>query len=174
MLAKVTVAEAAEAAAANPGGVRLEIVAPFVEAAARVLAQECGEQVGKGEIHRVRSPRTSGAVSAMVAVTGGVAGLAIYSMSLETATGLASRMIGEPLAELDDMGQSAIAELANMITGQAGIKLEANGFPSDMSPPALVVGAGSSIATFDLTRLVIPLVLSFGNFNIDVAIKESS
>ena len=97
--------------------------------------QECGEPVSRGQLHRVRSPQTNNEVSALIAITGGVAGLVIYSMTADAALGFASTMIGEPLAELDALGQSAIAELANMITGQAGIALERNGYPSDMSPP---------------------------------------
>ena len=172
--AKVTVEEAVEAVAGSKAGTSLELVSPFIEAAANVLLKEMGETVGKGSIHRVRSPRTSGEVSALVAVTGDVQGLAIYSMSRETACGIAGAMIGEPVAELDDMAQSAIAELANMVTGQAGIRMERKGFATDMSPPVLLVGAGNSIATFDLTRLVIPLVIGCGEFNIDLAIKESN
>lgn len=172
MLARITVDEAAHAAAQAPDTARVELISPFVEAAARVIQQECGEKVGRGQLHRVRSPQTNNDVSALIAITGGVAGLVVYSMSTETACGFASRMIGEPVADLDDLAQSAIAELANMITGQAGIGLEKNGFPSDMSPPVLLLGKGSSIATLNLTRLVIPLVISFGEFRIDVAIKE--
>ena len=173
MLAKITVAEAAQAAAQAPENARLELIGPFVEAAARVIAQECGEPVQRGQLHRVRSPQTNNEVSALIAITGGVAGLVIYSMTLEAAIGFASRMIGEPLEDLDALGQSAIGELANMITGQAGIALERNGFPTDMSPPVLLLGKGSSIATLNLTRLVVPLVVSFGEFTIDIAIKEA-
>lgn len=172
MLAKVTVAEAAAAASQAPETSRLELINPFVEAAGRVLGQECGETVSRGKLHRVRSPQTSREVSALIAITGGVAGLVIYSMSVETACGFASRMMGEPVAELDEISQSAIAELANMITGQAGIMLEQAGFPSDMSPPVLLLGRGNTIATFNLTRLVVPLLVSFGEFSIDIAIKE--
>lgn len=172
MLAKITVAEAAQAASEAPERARLELIQPFVEAAARVIQQECGEPANRGQLHRVRSPQTSNEVSALIAITGGVAGLVIYSMTLDTAIGFASRMIGEEVLELDALGQSAIAELANMITGQAGITLERNGFPSDMSPPVLLLGKGSSIATLNLTRLVIPLVVSFGEFSIDIAVKE--
>ena len=173
MLAKITVAEAAEAAAQAPEKARLELIAPFVEAAARVIQQECKEPVSRGQLHRVRSPQTSNEVSALIAITGGVAGLVIYSMTYETACGFASRMIGEPVEELDALAQSAIAELANVITGQAGIALEKNGYPSDMSPPVLLLGKGSSIATLNLTRLVVPLVVSFGQFTIDIALKEA-
>ena len=173
MLGKVTVAEAASAAADAPDRPRLELIGPFVEAAARVLKQECGEVVSRGELHRVRSPQTSRDVSALIAMTGGVAGLVIYSMGIDTACALATRMIGDPVPELDAMAQSAIAELANMITGQAGIGLERNGFPSDMSPPLLLLGKGSTIATLNLTRLVVPLILSFGEIIVDIAIKET-
>ncbi len=172
MLAKITVAEAAQAASEAPDRARVELIGPFVEAAARVIQQECGEPVSRGQLHRVRSPQTNNEVSALIAITGGVAGLVIYSMTGDAALGFASKMIGEPLTELDALGQSAIAELANMITGQAGIALERNGFPSDMSPPVLLLGKGSSIATLNLTRLVVPLVVSFGEFTIDIAIKE--
>ena len=172
MLAKITVAEAAQHAADAPDRARVELIAPFVEAAARVIQQECGESVGRGQLHRVRSPQTSNDISALIAITGGVAGLVIYSLSEKTALGFASRMIGEEVSELDALAQSAIAELANMITGQAGIALERNGFPSDMSPPVLLLGKGSSIATLNLTRLVVPLVVSFGEFTIDIAVKE--
>lgn len=173
MLAKVTVDEAARAAAEAPERMRLVLVSPFVEAAGKVLQQECGEIPRKGNIHRVRSPQTSNDVSALIAITGGVAGLVIYSMSRATACGIASRMIGDPIAELDPMAQSAIGELANMITGQAGIGLERSGFPSDMSPPVLILGNGNSIATLNLTRLVVPLVMTFGELTIDIAIKAA-
>jgi chemotaxis protein CheX len=173
MLAKITVAEAAKHAAEAPDRARIELVGPFIEAAARVISQECGETVTRGQLHRVRSPQTNGDISALIAITGGVAGLVIYSLTEETALGFASRMIGEPVAELDALAQSAIAELANIITGQAGIALERSGFPSDMSPPVLLIGKGSSIATLNLTRLVVPLVVSFGQFTIDIAIKEA-
>ncbi|HMO53075.1 MAG TPA: chemotaxis protein CheX [Tepidiformaceae bacterium] len=173
MLAKITVAEAAQAAAQAPEKARLELIGPFVDAAARVIQQECQEPVARGQLHRVRSPQTSNEVSALIAITGGVAGLVIYSMTEDTARGFASRMIGEPVGELDALAQSAIAELANMITGQAGIGLERNGYSSDMSPPVLLLGKGSSIATLNLTRLVVPLVVSFGEFTIDIAVKEA-
>lgn len=172
MKADVNLDEAARVAA-EADHARAELVSPFLEAAALVLWQECKEKPVRGKVHRVRSPQTSDEVSALVALTGGVAGLVIYSMSAATACALASRMMGEPVEELDSMVQSAIAELANVITGQASILLEQVGYPSDISPPVLLLGHGSAIATFNLTRVVVPLELSVGRFHIDVAIRET-
>ena len=166
--------EQAARAASGGSGPRLELIAPFVEAAAKVLKQECGESVGKGKVHQVQSAQTANAVSVMIAVTSDVAGLVIYSMSLDTACYIAGKMMGEPVSELDEIGQSVIAELANVITGQAGIRLEADGFGSDMSPPVLMMGSGATISTFNLTRVVVPVQMVAGAFNIDIAIKELS
>ncbi|MCC6381148.1 MAG: chemotaxis protein CheX [Dehalococcoidia bacterium] len=172
MHAKITVAEAALAAADASDRARLEFVAPFIEAAASVLFKECGETVAKGKLHRVRSPQTSNDVSVLIAITGSVAGLVVYSMPEATACALAAKMMGEPVVLFDAIPQSAIAELANIVTGQAGIALEQAGFATDMSPPVLLVGHGSSIATFNLTRLVVPLIVSTGEFLVDIALKE--
>jgi chemotaxis protein CheX len=173
MHGRVTVSEAVTAAGGSLQGTSIELVKPFVEAAARVIQKECGEQVAKGKIARLRSPQTTNEVSSLIAMTGDVAGLVIYSMTALTACGFASRMINEPVDELDEMAQSAIAELANMITGQAGIGLEQNGISSDMSPPVVLLGRGSSIVTFHLDRLVLPLVVSFGEFQIEMAIRRA-
>ena len=173
-LAKVTISEGVHAAAGQRADKpNLAIVAPIVEAAARVLKQMCGQTVTKGTIHRIRSSQPSAEVSALIAVTGGIAGIVIYSMTRETAMGIASEMMGERVTELDSIAQSAIAELANIITGQAGISLQKAGIPNDMSPPMLLIGGGAQFATFNLTRLVVPLVLSTGEFNIDMGIKET-
>lgn len=172
MHAKITVAEAALAARDASDRARLELVVPFIEAAANVLLKECGEVVSKGKLFRVRSPQTSNDVSVLIAITGNVAGLVVYSMSEATARGFAGKMMGEEVPAFDAIPQSAIAELANVITGQAGIALEQAGFATDMSPPVLLVGNGSSIATFNLTRLVVPLVVSSGEFLVDIALKE--
>ena len=110
MLGNVSVDEAARAVASDGAAARLDLIGPFLEAAARVIQQECGETVGKGQIHRVRSPQTTNDVSAMIAMTGSVAGLVIYSMSETVARTFASRMIGEEVASLDALAQSAIAE----------------------------------------------------------------
>ncbi len=172
MRGKVDIGEAARLAAASES-LRADLVSPFLEAAGRVLWQECQERPRRGSVHRVRSPRTTEEVSALVALTGSLAGLVVYSTSVAAAKGFAERMIGEELEEFDEMAQSAFAELANVITGQAGILLEQQGYHTDMSPPVLLVGRGSSIATFNLTRVVVPLETSLGCLNVDVALRET-
>jgi chemotaxis protein CheX len=49
-------------------------------------------------------------------------------------------MGGFELNALDEMSQSAIAELANMISGNACIQLSNNGMQIDITPPKVQVG----------------------------------
>ena len=63
-VAKVTVAEGAREAVGAPDRPRLAIAGPIVAAAGRVLTRMCGQTVRKGLVHRLRSSRASGEVSA--------------------------------------------------------------------------------------------------------------
>jgi len=154
--------------------VNVDMVNPFVAAAREVLRMELDEEIGRGKIRLTKSSDTSDEVTAMIAVTGQVRGLVLYTMSTATACELAGAMIGQPCEELDALGESAIAELANMITGRAGVFLEANAVRADISPPALILGRGSCISTVDLARLVVPLETRCGPIAIHLALRSAA
>jgi chemotaxis protein CheX len=58
-------------------------------------------------------------------------------------------MMGQEFAEFDNLAQSGIAELGNVITGAATVKLSKEGFDAEISPPTLVQGEGIQISTLD-------------------------
>ena len=154
---------------------RVDMVNPFVNAAREVLRAELhDESIERGKLRLMRSGETSDDVSAMIAVSGGLRGLVLYTMSHETACALAGTMLGQDCTDLDDLGKSAIAELANMMTGKAGIFLEQSGLRAEISPPALVVGRGSSISTVDLQMLEVPIRTICGEIAIHLAIDEAA
>ncbi|HEY8491241.1 MAG TPA: chemotaxis protein CheX [Dehalococcoidia bacterium] len=152
---------------------KVEFVNPFVTAARDVLKQEVGSEVERGKVYLHRSPFTSHQVTAMIAVTGSVQGLVLYGMSEATALAMVEKMLGQPCREFDELAQSGIAELANVITGQAGIQLSRSGYAVQISPPALIIGHNTMISTLDLTRLVIPLETDYGVIETQVALKET-
>jgi chemotaxis protein CheX len=155
------------------GPMKVEFVNPFVTAAREVIKKEVGAEVDRGKIYLHRSSITSHEITAMVAVMGAVRGLVLYGMSDETARHLVAQMMEQPCPELDELAQSGIAELANVITGQAGILLSRTGYSVQISPPALIVGHNTIISTLDLTRLVIPLETEYGVIEAQVALKEA-
>jgi chemotaxis protein CheX len=153
---------------------RVEFVNPFVQAALEVIESEIGGETDRGEISLHRSAYTTDEVTAVVGVAGRIAGLVMYSMSEETARAIVERLMGREFPEFDGLAQSGIGELGNVITGRAGVLLAEAGYPSNITPPALLMGKGSMVTTLDLNRLVFPLQTDLGTLEIQVVLKENT
>ncbi len=153
---------------------KVDMTNSFVAAACEVLQKELHSEVDRGPISLTTSSETSDEVTAMLAVTGQVRGMVLYGMSNSTARAMASLMIGQDCPDLDELAQSAIAELANMITGRAGVLMEAVAVEADISPPALVLGDGASISTVDLRRMIVPLSTDCGAISVHLALAEAA
>ena len=69
-------------------------------------------------------------------------------------------------------GQKHIAELANVITGRASMKLAEAGYEANISTPSLILGSGATISTLDCPRLIVPLKTSIGSMTIHLALRE--
>jgi chemotaxis protein CheX len=145
---------------------------PFVEAAYEVLIQETGEKIQRGDLSLENGHYVMDDVTVIIALVGAVEGNVFYSMSESTATHLASKMLGENFSKLDGLAQSGIAELSNVITGRAGMKLAQAGYEVTISPPTLLLGKGATISTLDFPRIIVPLQTLEGDLVIHLAIRE--
>jgi len=153
---------------------KVEFVNPFIQAASEVLESELGGEARRGSLRMQKSAVTTDEVTALLGVTGAVAGVVLYSMSQDTARGIVSRMLGQDFEEFDELAQSGIGEMGNVITGRAGVLLAEAGFPSNITPPALVIGKNTMVTTLDLNRLVFPLETDVGTLEIQVVLREPS
>jgi chemotaxis protein CheX len=150
---------------------KVGFINPFVDGATTILEREIGITFERGGLDVLRIPHTTREVTIMLGVGGDfVNGIVMYNMDRATAIEIASRMVGEPFPEFTDLAQSAVAELGNMITGLAATRLAEAGFPSMITPPALVLGAGCTISTLDVLRLVVPIESSLGTIEIQVGL----
>jgi len=154
--------------------VKVEIINPFIQAAREVLETELGAEPERGDLHVQKSAFTTDEVTTVVGITGQVSGIVLYSMSLVTAIGLVSRMMGQEFTEFDALAQSGIGELGNVITGRAGVLLSDAGYQTNITPPALVIGQGTMITTLDLNRLVFPLQTDIGPLEVQVVLKAAA
>ncbi len=148
------------------------LINPFLESAMSFLKQEISTEITRGQLRLESSRMTSGEINVAIGVTGDAEGIVIYSMSERTAKAIASAMIGEPVPVFDELAESAIAEMGNIITGQATIGLEECGYICKLSPPTLVSGVGVVISTLDIQRLIIPLEMPQGYLEISVALRQ--
>ncbi len=147
---------------------------PFVDAASEVLQKEAKVVFSRGDLGLEKSAYVSDDVTVISALVGMVVGNVFYSMNSQTAISLASRILGESLSNLDNLAQSGIAELSNVITGRASVKLAATGYESTISPPTMLLGKGATITTLDYPRLIVPLTSEIGNIHIHLALREKA
>ena len=91
-----------------------------------------------------------------IGMLGSVKGSIVIGMEKEAACRFASTMMmGMEVAELDEMSQSAISEMANMVCANACTLFIQDGMEGvDISPPVLFVGEGGKIT------LPVPKVIS--------------
>jgi chemotaxis protein CheX len=154
--------------------VKTEYISPFIDAAFSVIKHVLGEEPGRGgDVSARQSTFTTQQCSVIVGVTGGVTGVAVYGMSLATAEQVASRMLDRPVKTFNQLASSAVAELTNMITGNAMSLLAETGYICDISPPTVIRGSNVRLGTLDLTMLVIPIRTSVGTIEINVSLREN-
>lgn len=150
------------------------LVNPFIESAYRFLEQEVNMKVSRGQLRLESSKATSGEINVVLGVTGDAEGMVIYGMSERTAKSIASVLINEPVPVFNELAESAIAEMGNIITAQAAAGLEDQGYSCKLTPPTIIAGKGVVISTVDIQRLVVPLDLPAGPLEISVALRYDS
>lgn len=146
---------------------------PFVEAATEVLQAEIGLSPARGSLTLQKSALTTDEVTVLISLVGQVQGVVLYGLSVQTGLMLVSRMMAQDFVEFDSLAQSGVAELGNVITGRASIKLSQTGALVDISPPTMVLGRSVTISTLDFSRIVVPLTCDLGQITVHLALRES-
>ena len=145
---------------------------PFVEAAFEVLAAELGAKAERGDLSLDNSDCTADDVTVLISLVGQAQGVVLFGMSEDTAKAFVSRILGQSFDALDDLAQSGIAELGNVITGQAGQRLAEAGYESELSPPTVILGQGTTVSTLDVQRVLVPVQTELGDLQIHLALQE--
>ena len=155
------------------GPMRVQLVNCYVRAAADVIASETGKPVKRGGVTLEKDAYTSDQVTAMVGVNGAMGGSFYLSMTEVTALKIIEGMMGQGCDEFDELAQSGIAELANVVAGAASVGLSELGYSTNITPPLLLLGGGAKISAVDIQRLVVPLTTTHGQVTVHVALREN-
>jgi chemotaxis protein CheX len=145
---------------------------PFIQAAVEVLKAEANTDVSRGNISLHKSALTTDDITVLINLIGDVYGVVMYGMPTATGLGMVSRIMEQEFAELNSLAQSGVAELGNVISGQATIRFSEAGYKSNISPPMVLTGKGTTISTLDFPRIVVPLTTQYGEFTVHLALKE--
>jgi chemotaxis protein CheX len=152
---------------------RVQLVNCYVRAAADVISKETGKTVKRGGVTLEKDVYTSDEVTAMVGVNGAMGGSFYLSMTEDTALKIVEGMLGQGCDEFDELAQSGIAELANVVAGAASVGLSELGYTTNITPPLLLLGPGAKISAVDIQRLVVPLTTNQGVVTVHVALREN-
>lgn len=119
---------------------------PFIESFLTVMPEIGFGEVKKGELSLKDEDLNGSGVIILVGIVGELKGNVAYSIDLESAKKIASKMMmGMPVENLDEMSKSALSEMANMLTANAITIFSNKGVVVDISTPTLFEGKDISV-----------------------------
>lgn len=148
-----------------------KLINPFIDAFVTVMPQMGFQNITKSSVTVKEKSASSLGVTVLVGITKQIRGNVAYNMPEDTAKFIASTMMcGMPVENFDDMAQSAIAEMSNMLTATAATNLAALGLETDISTPTVTVGEGFSVKISNEQYLCISMQIENRPLDINIAL----
>ena len=151
-----------------------KLINPFVDAFTTVIPMLGFPEPKRTKLYAASSRVRSLGVSMLVGFTKQIRGNVVYNMSEDTAKFIASTMMmGMPVEAFDEMAQSAISELSNMLTANTATNITGLGLDVDISTPSLTVGSDFEVKISDGQYLVVEMDLSGKLVELDIAVDQN-
>ena len=140
-------AKAAEAGKKKGAAVNVEFINPFIEATRNLFSTMCGMKVDRKSLFLKNDHQMFGDISGVMGLSGAATGSVVISMPGRLACEAVGKMLGEaPMKELNESVCDGVAEIINMIAGQAKAALAKTKYHFTISLPTVVKGTGHEIA----------------------------
>lgn len=148
----------------------VKYINPFLDAFLSVMPQLGFSEVKKQSLVLKEKNIKSNGVMVILGIVGDVKGNVVYSLDVDSAKKIASvMMMGFPVNDFDDMAQSAVSELTNMLTATASMNFANIGTSINISTPTLMFGEDfemkmniDKIISVSLTVNNIPIEINIG------------
>lgn len=154
------------------GLLNVEYINPFLSATIEIVKQVCQMEVTIGKPSLGDTKFTDDELLILMGITGAMKGQVIMDFPKKSALVIASRMAQMEMPELNELAQSAVCELGNMILGNTATLYSVKGIGIDITPPTVcngnVVFNTSFAANIDIPILFKGVKI----FDINVAIKK--
>lgn len=134
-----------------------DYINPFLIAATKVLKDMVmvDAKIGKPYLKNLKFDENS--LLIMLGVTGEMQGQVILGFQSAVALDISSRMCMMPMTELDELAQSAICELCNMILGNTATVFSTKGIAIDITPPTMCRGTVAFSSSY-AANICIPII----------------
>lgn len=151
----------------------VKLINPFIDAVTAVMPQLGFQTITKGKMAVKEQTVESLGVTVLIGMTHAVKGNVAYNMTENAAKAIASvMMMGMPVENMDDMAQSAIAELVNMLTANAAMNFEKQGIGVDISPPSLVVGQDFKVKVSNTKFIALELLVDSNPIELNIGLAQ--
>lgn len=152
----------------------VKYINPFLDSFMNVMPQLGISNIIKNSLSVKGKLIKSSGVLINVGIVGDLKGNIIYGTTVECAKKIASAMMmGMEIKELDEMAQSAISELSNMLAANASTIFSKNGVNVDISTPTLMYGDFTATASSDKV-ISIEMKINDLPFEINIAVNKAS
>ena len=147
-----------------------KLVNPIIDAFMEVMPQMGFPMPRRQRIYLQDRNVISNGVTLTVGFTRQMHGKVVYNMTADTARYIASTMMfGIPVTNFNDMAQSALREMSNMLTARAATNFTKLGIDVDITTPELVIDEDCTIKISDSHYLTVEMEL--GDNKIDIALS---
>ncbi len=147
---------------------------PVIDAFCEILPQLGFTDIQKKSLNLGTNAVESLGVTVIIGMTQGIRGNVAFNLTETTAMAVASTMMGGmPVTQFDDLPQSAISELVNMVTANAAIRFEKMGIQVDISPPSLVIGADFRTRLLQDKFLVIEMLANGNLLQLNLSLERA-
>ncbi|HOJ50817.1 MAG TPA: chemotaxis protein CheX [Spirochaetota bacterium] len=156
----------------------MEYVKPFIISAIDIIKKSANIEVKKDKVYMKRGKKSTGGVGIIIDINGDITGKVVYEFSRYVTMRISASMIKESKLtviskdEYKALLESAILELGNMIAGSAISYISRLGYNCNISTPRFFLGKDVDLIPFYFTAVVIDFTSDYGNFSINLSIKD--
>ncbi len=153
---------------------KVEYANVFIRSAVEVFEKEVRVKLSRQSLQRKSSPVPGLPVSIILGVTGFIRGQVVYAMDDAFAFKVARAMLPNRLpADVKKLMNSAVSEIANIITGQASISMAGERETISLTPPAVFSGKNIVVDFLSLPTICLGMISEIGELEINIALTES-
>jgi chemotaxis protein CheX len=151
-----------------------QYVNSFLAPAKLVWDKELKQSLDFAKAELVSHQFTTEDITTIIGISGKLEGNVLYGLGVDTAKRIITIMLGEEVKTWnDDLGLSALGELANIITGNAATRLSQLGYPCQISPPVMIEPAGSRFTTNQGPQILVHFTSKVGDLRVRISLKEA-
>lgn len=149
---------------------KAEHINPFIISVCKVMKDMCMLDLKIGKPSMRQGAYSGDASLIKLGLVGNLTGEVLLNLDHQTALEVVSKMMMTPVDTIDEIGESAISELGNMMAGNAATVFANNSILIDITPPDYCLG--SAYQDNGHAMFSIPFSSEIGNLTVDVYIQE--